>query len=411
MLRLKRQRANLALLISAGGLACLTATGGHGFVHGLLRAGFLAATVGGLADWFAVTALFKKPLGIAFRTDILRRNRARIQDALVDYAAHDILSAEHIVAVAQKLDLAAMLCDYLRLRGGKRKLLDLIGFLAHGVAESMDEEAIAKALAPALRDALKTFPLEKLLLDSLAIFGEKDWSDRALTLLLREAQESLHDARIQEVILDLCKGWRKAYSEGATGRDAVLAMMELSDERLASLATSWLNHQIEAMLRHEGAAYVEVKAALEMFALHLQKHVGARTALSAWKDMATNHLEIEKALERWLAVHMKGDKPFWEAPLLSFAAQKIDAFQEDKALQKRATLFLQKMLRKEVTDHHEVIVSLARKRLQEFSDDDLTQFVESRVADDLQMIRINGAVVGGTAGMALYIVSHLVLGG
>ena len=69
----KKQKANLALAISAAGFLGTLPAGG--FWGGLLHHGFLAATVGGLADWFAVTAIFSKPLGISYRTDILRRNR------------------------------------------------------------------------------------------------------------------------------------------------------------------------------------------------------------------------------------------------------------------------------------------------------------------------------------------------
>ena len=74
----KKNKANLALGISAAGFVGTLAAGGSGFAAGLFHHGFLAATIGGLADWFAVTALFRKPLGISYRTDVLRRNRKRI---------------------------------------------------------------------------------------------------------------------------------------------------------------------------------------------------------------------------------------------------------------------------------------------------------------------------------------------
>ena len=88
----KKNKANLALGISAAGFVGTLAAGGSGFAAGLFHHGFLAATIGGLADWFAVTALFRKPLGISYRTDVLRRNRKRIMDAIVTFASDDLLS-------------------------------------------------------------------------------------------------------------------------------------------------------------------------------------------------------------------------------------------------------------------------------------------------------------------------------
>ncbi|MBR0103790.1 MAG: DUF445 family protein, partial [Selenomonadaceae bacterium] len=71
------------------------ATGG--FILGLLNHGFLAATIGGMADWFGVTALFRKPLGIGFHTEILRRNRGRIMEAIVEFVGTDLLSTKNIM--------------------------------------------------------------------------------------------------------------------------------------------------------------------------------------------------------------------------------------------------------------------------------------------------------------------------
>ena len=60
-------------------------------------------------------------------------------------------------------------------------------------------------------------------------------------------------------------------------------------------------------------------------------------------------------------------------------------------------------LESELTKHHELIPGLIRERLDEFSDDDLVHFVEDKVQDDLQMIRINGSIVGSLVGMGLYL--------
>ena len=97
----KKNKANLALGISAAGALGTFAAGGSGFAMGLFHHGFLAATIGGLADWFAVTALFHKPLGISYRTDVLRRNRQRLMDAIVTFAREDLLSTQNIMSVSR----------------------------------------------------------------------------------------------------------------------------------------------------------------------------------------------------------------------------------------------------------------------------------------------------------------------
>ncbi|MBQ9487184.1 MAG: DUF445 family protein, partial [Selenomonadaceae bacterium] len=73
----------------------LATTSAGQFFVGLLNHGFIAATIGGLADWFAVTALFRKPLGISYRTEILKRNRGRITDAIIEFVSSDLLNTEN----------------------------------------------------------------------------------------------------------------------------------------------------------------------------------------------------------------------------------------------------------------------------------------------------------------------------
>ena len=121
----KKNKANLALGLSAAGFLGTFALPG-GFVAGMVHHGFLAATIGGLADWFAVTAIFRRPLGISYRTDILRRNRPRIMEALVTYTSDDLLSTENIMAVLEKQDTAQLLTAYFIHRGGRERVQQVV---------------------------------------------------------------------------------------------------------------------------------------------------------------------------------------------------------------------------------------------------------------------------------------------
>ena len=119
-------------------LALLWQANGGGFVAGLLSHGLMAASIGGLADWFAVTAIFRRPLGIGWRTDILRRHRARITKELVAFASVDLLSRENIMATLAKEDFAKMLIAYLTERGGTKRLTNLAEALVRDTIEHVD---------------------------------------------------------------------------------------------------------------------------------------------------------------------------------------------------------------------------------------------------------------------------------
>ena len=91
----------------------------------------------------------------------------------------------------------------------------------------------------------------------------------------------------------------------------------------------------------------------------------------------------------------------------TFIDQQIDHFCQSATLQRHFNSFLQAFLREELEKHHALIPQLIRERLDDLTDDQLVSLVESKVQDDLQMIRINGAIVGSLVGMGLYLLVSL----
>ena len=111
----KKGLATAVLTASAAGAAGFSwlASSTDSFLLGLFAHGCLAATIGGLADWFAVTAIFRKPLGISYRTEILLRNRPRIMRSLAEFAGSDLLSREHVMESQTGLfgNVSAVSCE------------------------------------------------------------------------------------------------------------------------------------------------------------------------------------------------------------------------------------------------------------------------------------------------------------
>lgn len=86
-----------------------------------------------------------------------------------------------------------------------------------------------------------------------------------------------------------------------------------------------------------------------------------------------------------------------------FVDRKIGEFEQSAPWQRRFDKLVKDFLEDELRKHHDAIPGLIHERLDEMSDDDLVTFAEAKVQDDLQMIRINGAVIGSLVGMGLYI--------
>ena len=152
----------------------VTTTSGQLFL-GLLNHGFIAATIGGLADWFAVTALFRKPLGISYRTEILKRNRERITDAIIDFVSRDLLNTENIMETVREENTAKMLIDYLEKNHGREKLKYLARDVINELLAQTDSRAISNAITPILEDEIKNAKVFPRQLYDLKYVNDANW--------------------------------------------------------------------------------------------------------------------------------------------------------------------------------------------------------------------------------------------
>lgn len=401
----KKSKANLALAISAAGFLGTLPAGG--FFGGLVHHGFLAATIGGLADWFAVTAIFRKPLGIAYRTDILRRNRGRIMDALVTFASDDLLSTENIMQVVDGQDTAGLFAFYLEHRGGHERLRQVIDAVVLKAVNDLDTARLAAEIAPTIEESLRTVPLERAFLDVLRLLADERHSRPVLQTFLQVAARVLESPVLHEVLLENVRKLRTAYEKDSPGRALVLSTLGLTDERIADLVAERLLAKVQEVQDGETEAYASAKANFEMVLLALSHDASLEAALAEWKQELLKDLDLQPILADWMEAHLKGVRPFWVDALDAFVDKKIGEFVASKPWQRRFDKLVKTFLRDELQKHHDAIPGLIRERLDEMSDDELITFVEGKVQDDLQMIRINGAVVGSLVGMGLYLLVEL----
>lgn len=402
----KKNKANLALGISAAGFIGTMTAGGTGFLPGLIHHGFLAATIGGLADWFAVTAIFHKPLGISYRTDILRRNRQRIMDALVRYASEDLLSTENIMRVARRQDMGKLLTGYLEQRGGRERVHLVIDEVFRTIMAGTDSRTWAKELADIIRGQVRTFPAAKIVSSLLAFLAEPRQSARILKIMLSAGRRMLAEPAVQQVLLRHIQSLRTAYEKDSAGRAFVLASLDLSDEKILSILTKRLDEKLAGMQQDEKSA-ADVQEAMAALLRGLAEDARLEQLIQDWMAKQAEEMNLAARIEHWLDRYAKGENPAWLPPVHEATDEGMDVFIHSAVWQQRFDHGAKDMMERLLEKFHYLLPGFILERLDELSDDELVEFVETKVQDDLQMIRINGSLVGSLIGMGLYLLAAL----
>ena len=416
------------------------------FTLGLLNHGFLAATIGGMADWFGVTALFRKPLGIGFHTEILRRNRARIMDAIVEFVGTDLLNTKNIMETVRDENTAQLLIDYFEQNNGRAKTKALVRDVLSELFGGLDTKNISQGIAPILENEIKNLDAQKLFDAVIKVITSDKHSRRILMILFDTGHKILQSQHMQEEILKKITELREAYEGDSAGRALVLSSMDLTDEKILRILNETVEKKIsdaEKILNTKGMVDAETaKAAEEMiqmfggFVRNATGSLNTKKFLDDVKNLFMEKFDSANFIKTWLDVNVKGEtdprilekirrqqmanpnvkriveverKPvIWKEAADFIVDAKIDEFKANKKYQRKFDALIKGFVENLLEEYREQIPQMIRERLDKFSDDELTAFVEGHVANDLQMIRINGSVCGAIVGMFLYIVSQII---
>lgn len=304
-----------------------------------------AALVGGLADWFAVTALFRHPFGVPVpHTAILPANQKRLADSIAEFVEHNFLTNEVISLEAADIDFAKLACDWLSRRAHRR-------WLARQMLTAAAEVAPGPLLAT-LTEALVTRQLHERVFDQLI--------DQLVGFL------DDHQSQIYGKVLDKSPRWMPR----RVNNEFFLRLMEGLAELLAEMRApgSDARQRFEQVWR-ERAQWLRTPDG------------------SALTREIAAPLLVARTLARPL-----------EAALASLAERLARDADGQAALNQRARLLLTKL----AVGQRQHIAGLARRVVLSWDAVTLVGRLEQHVGRDLQFIRINGTLVGGLVGLLLH---------
>lgn len=398
----------------AAGVGYLVTLRGQGLGWETLHAGCEAALIGGLADWFAVTALFRRPLGLPIpHTDIIRRKRKEIVAQIRETLESDWLSSASIQAAVADAPLTQRGLDFLAEPANRADLERLlVAFLRH-LAEGLDPAGLAEALAPELRARLAGRPASADLAAALDFAAGRGWDEAAVTAASGalggwlgaeenvERVATLIEVRAREWAGG--KGWRKLLLNAGEG-------LNLIDwNRLAHGAIATVREELTAMAARTDHPLREgLRRRFADWRAELRQPGPARAQAEAAAEALLAALPLASLLETLLrdgraALLADLGRPDSRAQaLLNAEFERLTArLRADAALRARLDGWLRERLIGFVTRHHAAIGDLVVRNLEKRDADSWVRDIESRVGPDLQYIRLNGALIGGLAGVAL----------
>ncbi|MBP2630629.1 MAG: hypothetical protein H6Q70_1257 [Firmicutes bacterium] len=408
----KKYKATVALTISMAG--CILTYPYHASLWGgLIYNGFLAAMIGGLADWFAITALFRKPLGISYRTEIIPRNRQRIFNEMVVFVSKDLLNPTNIMKVVNQYDTSEMVIKYLEENDGQTKVKVLAHQLSTAILNNVDDKAIGTMLEAVVKEGAKDINLVPVLQESLLWSIDHHYDEAIVDFVLDELIWIIREDEMKKNLTNLIEKAKEEYAGDSKRRQVASMIFTIASDRLARMAQQEIIKYLESLHDCNHKLRVQFKQWLRGFVEDVcAKHSFQEAIQSYQRKIIAEKLHIAEKISDYIEEILQPVTK--EYSLVSpnyidkFIDEKVGELKNSISMQQAVDIKIKAYLTIFITEQHDVIVKIIQERLNEFSNEALVDFIENRVGDDLQMIRINGSLVGGFVGMLLYMITYIV---
>lgn len=378
----------------------------------LARAGAEAAMVGGLADWFAVVALFRRPLGLPIpHTAVIPKSKERIAANLAAFIRDKFLNPEVVTDLVRRSDpaqwLAAWFSEPANARRIGRHSAELMGVLL----DLVDDRRIQAFLNDAARTVIGRIDFSQAVGAVLEMLTRGGSHQQLLDAVLRHAIGLLRRPETQQVIAQRVVSWLKSEHRW---KQIVLPTEWLGDKAAEAARGNVIDFldEVARMPAHELRAAFD--DALEGLIARLRTDVAFMKKGEEIKAFVLRNPELaDYAQNVWAA--LRG----WLSNDLASSSPQLQQQVERVGLWFGRRLSEDRELRRSINDHAESFAAAAAPRFADFltshiSDTvrnwdatDMSRQIELSIGPDLQYIRISGTAVGCCIGILLFLVSHV----
>ncbi|HEX7441116.1 MAG TPA: DUF445 domain-containing protein [Caldimonas sp.] len=407
---LKRMKLIALGLLGAAALVYALATllQGRHAAWGYVAAFSEAAMIGAIADWFAVVALFRHPLGLPIpHTAIIPSNKDRIGKNLATFICANFLSNEQVLEKLERFDAAGRLATWLAEPGHAEQVATHLGAaLRYGLGVLDDERvrAFFRSTVLARLDQVDVARLAGQLLDVLtADHRHQQLLDGMLQQLARMLDDETLKAQVAEVVAREVKYLRFVGLDHVAGRYATETMVAGVVHLVGEMGAD-AQHPLRLRFDEFVRAFVarlkedpEVRVKGETIKAELLAHPAlARYLHGLWSEMIA-----------WVQGDLATGVSTIQAQVVLGTRSLGEKLRADAAMQGWINEQIRSAAPRWIERYREDIRLYIIARVGQWNAAEMTEELERNIGRDLQFIRINGTLVGGLVGLAIYIATQL----
>ncbi|MBQ5586837.1 MAG: DUF445 domain-containing protein [Selenomonadaceae bacterium] len=367
----------------------------------VFAAGFLfcaeAALVGGIADWFAVTALFEKPLGFPWHTAILPRRRQSFIEATGRMLQREFFGKKALVAKVKRIDFAGKLLGWLERPESRQLVAKWLADRGRNWLEAQDGTSLSGVLAARLGDlAAGSMTPERI--RSFLLYGAKELESVARQPEFADKIEAGLDEYIESKLQGPMAMMMAGFAQSVN---------VLNTEEAAALIKDRCILFLERVQQEESEEAEQLLDMAEKISCFLQKNFAARQELDHAVLNSVQRLNLNEYL-----FNATDERDILDGQLQELAGSIVQVvygmLRENSSLQREVSGICYQLAARGVMQAQEMLGSIAGDVLGTMTDEQINRLVYDKAEPDLLWIRMNGSIVGAAIGLVIFAVMQFI---
>jgi len=385
----------------------------------IVLAGFEAAAIGGFADWFAVSALFREiPIPYFKRhTNIIAKNREKLTEGIVDLVTNQWLSPAVISAKISEINPTQAIISFLKKPDNQQKTIAVAKKIVVKLADEVDNEKLAATLKGMLNGQIKQLNLATILAEWLEKSIKNGDHNQLWELMIDATSKAIYSPDTRKLLLDKLEYAAAEYGDKSLVKGLTLSLAKsIGGIDLNVLADDLLRNAEEFLEEAKANPTHPIRAKFDDWILDFAEHVASgdadsRKMIDKFIQGFTQHSDAEKIIQNLLTGFKQTVRQQLEhdqTPLMQFVISKLNKIildlENDLDIQNKINRWIKDTVSQLITQFHGEIGNMVRNSLSKLDNEELVAQIEEKVGSDLQYIRLNGAVVGGLVGILIALV-------
>lgn len=370
---------------------------------GYVKAFSEAGMVGALADWFAVTALFKYPMGLKIpHTNLITNKKNALGENLGIFVSENFLNQETIRPYVTKIDVSAFVIKWISQEKNEAKLFNEIRSVSKNIIMGLSDETISLVISNKGKELINDQNLPNLISKALFHLIENNEHQRLISLLIPEAKNYVENNK-------------EAIYEKVVEKNPILGLIggRTVTNQLISGIISFLED-----IENDGNHIFRNELSVKLYSISeaVKTDINIIDKIESFKSNFITDEKIEEfALKLWISTkssiieNLDDSNSKLNLFLENYIKEVISKFKENEILQNKINKSIHKFIYKLALRNSNEIGTIISNTVKNWDGKEMSNKLELEVGKDLQYIRINGTLVGGIVGLVIYFLSEIML--